>query len=213
MENKNSGISVNIQDTKYRIEGSTTYCDMTVKVNLNNFEEKYFIFTQPFIKKVLSEHLPVVMSIINYSYSDTEPVVAKYYITPGGDAKVLKFDRYYYKKVRRFSNEELVKVGDIIPVKQMVTACNECVEYDYCETFKVTGKAVCLSEDVFDEKIGRAISSWKATSKAVNRLAKLYSALMARTETMNNSLKQEYLGMLRLVANTNRVLESNKERY
>lgn len=60
MDNKDFSIfNVNIQDTKFRVEDNATYCDLIVKVNLNSFEQQFFQFTPKFVKKVISEHLPV----------------------------------------------------------------------------------------------------------------------------------------------------------
>lgn len=183
-ENKAPVLSVTIQDTKYRVEGNVTYCDMLVKVNLNSFENQFYHFTPDFVRKTISEHLPIVKSVVNYGYSDLYPVVAKYYILPGGPAKVLAFNKKYYRRYHGLDNSELLNVGDMIPVNKMPKVNCECVQYDYCQTFTVTGKAVCLPEDQFDEEKGKAIASQKALEKGAHRVNRLYSAILDRTQKM-----------------------------
>ena len=205
---KISALNVSIQDTTYRTEGNTTYCDMIIKVNLNNFENQFFSFTPTFVKKVISEHLPVVKTITNYCYSDLTPVVAKYYITPGGKAKVLAFDKNYYKKYRKIQPENLVNVGDMIPVKDIIKTSGECESYDYCQTFTVTGKAVCVPGDVYNEDKGMLISSAKATAKAAQRINRLYQAIRNRIEKMNTCINDEYTTSLNWLAQSNKVIEA-----
>ena len=205
---KISALNVSIQDTTYRTEGNTTYCDMIIKVNLNNFENQFFGFTPTFVKKVISEHLPVVKTITNYCYSDLTPVVAKYYITPGGKAKVLAFDKNYYKKYRKVQPENLVNVGDMIPVKDIIKTSGECESYDYCQTFTVTGKAVCVPGDEYNENKGMLISSAKATSKAAQRINRLYEAIRNRIEKMNTCINDEYTTSLNWLAQSNKVIET-----
>lgn len=191
-DKQTSILNVTIQDTKYRVEGNATYCDMVIKVNLNAFEQKFHQFTPNFVKKVIGEHLPVVKTILNYGYSDLEPVVAKYYMIPGGPAKVLAFNKKYYKRYHNFTNDQLVEVGDIIPVKEIVKACGECVQYDYCQTFVVTGKAICLPDDQFDDEKGKALASQKAIAKGAKRINRLYGAILGKTTKMVDEIQAQY---------------------
>lgn len=191
-ENKPFVLNVTIQDTKYRIEGNVTYCDMLVKVNLNSFENQFYHFTPDFVRKTISEHLPIVKSVINYGYSDLEPVVAKYYILPGGPAKVLAFNQKYYKRYHRLDNSELLEVGDFMPVNKLPKVNYECVQYDYCQTFTVTGKAICLPEDQFDEEKGKALASQKAIAKGAKRVNRLYAAILGKTTKMMNEIQTQY---------------------
>ncbi len=191
-ENKQSVLNVTIQNTKYRIDGNTIHCDMLVKVNLNSFENQFFHFTPDFVRKTISEHLPIVKSVINYGYSDLEPVVAKYYILPGGPAKVLAFNKKYYKRYHGFDDSQLLEVGDMIPIKDLPKVNYECVQYDYCQTFTVTGKAVCLPEDEFDEEKGKLIASQKAACKGAVRVNRLYAAILGKANKMMNEIQTEY---------------------
>lgn len=191
-ENKPSVLNATIQDTKYRIEGNATYCDMLVKVKLNSFENQFYHFTPDFVRRVISEHLPMVKSVINYGYSDLKPIVAKYYILPGGPVKVLAFDKRYYKRYHNLDNDKLLNVGDIITLNDMVKVNGECVQYDYCQTFTVTGKAVCLPEDQFDEEKGKAIASRKAIEKGAHRVNRLYAAILGKTQKMMDEIKNQY---------------------
>ena len=206
--NKISALNVSIQDTTYRTEGNTTYCDMIIKVNLNNFENQFFGFTPTFVKKVISEHLPVVKTVTNYCYSDLTPVVAKYYITPGGQAKVLAFDKNYYKKYRKVDSENLLNVGQMIPVKDIIKTCGECESYDYCQTFTVTGKAVCVPEDEYSADKGKLIASSKAAAKAAQRINRLYQAIRDRIEKMHTCINDEYATSLNWIDQSNKVIES-----
>lgn len=194
MNNKDFSIfNVNIQDTKFRVEGNATYCDLVVKVNLNSFEQQFFQFTPKFVKKVISEHLPVVRIIANYCYSDSNPVVAKYYITPGGNAKVMAFNKKYYKNFYGMTNDEVLNVGDEIPVKDIVRPyLNECDRYDYCQTFTVTGKAICHPDDEFNQNKGELIASYKATEKAANRVNRLYEAIWRKISNTLTATENDY---------------------
>lgn len=205
---KISALNVSIQDTTYRTDGNTTYCDMIIKVNLNNFENQFFGFTPTFVKKVISEHLPVVKTVTNYCYSDITPVVAKYYITPGGQAKVLVFDKNYYKKYRKVDNDSLLTVGQMIPVKDIIKTCGECESYDYCQTFTVTGKAVCVPDDEYNADKGKLIASSKATAKAAHRINRLYQAIRDRIEKMHNCINDEHTTSLNWIDQSNKVIES-----
>ena len=205
---KISALNVSIQDTTYRTDGNTTYCDMIIKVNLNNFENQFFGFTPTFVKKVISEHLPVVKTVTNYCYSDLHPVVAKYYITPGGKAKVLAFDTNYYKKYRKLGSEKLMNVGDMVPIKDIIKTCGECETYDYCQTFTVTGKAVCLPGDEYNKDQGMIIASSKATAKAAQRINRLYQAIRDRIEKMHTCINNEYTTSLNWIAQSNKVIEN-----
>lgn len=206
--NKISALNVSIQDTTYRTEGNTTYCDMIIKVNLNNFENQFFNFTPTFVKKVISEHLPVVKTVTNYCYSDINPVVAKYYITPGGSAKVLAFDKNYYKKYRKVANDNLLTIGQMVPIKDIIKTCGECETYDYCQTFTVTGKAVCVPGDEYSADKGKLIASSKATAKAAQRINRLYQAIRDRIEKMHTCINDEYTTSLNWIEQSNKVIES-----
>lgn len=191
-EKKPSVLNVTIQDTQFRIEGNTTYCDMLVKVNLKSFEEQFYHFTPTFVKKVIGEHLPIIKSVINYGYSELEPVVAKYYILPGGPVKVLAFNKKYYKQFYGFDETEVLNVGDIIPLKDMVKVGCECVQYDYCQTFTVTGKAVCLPEDEFNEDYGKHLASCKACEKITLRVKSLFKVINDKVIKMQEAVKDNY---------------------
>lgn len=173
-----------VLNTKLRTEDNTVYCDMTVKVNLRHYEEMFFQFNQSFIKNVIGAYLPIVCTVTNANYSMNEPVVAKYYILPGGTAKVLVFNRKYYKNVRGKDVDFLPQVGDIIPARTIIKPLGECIEYDYCETFKVTAKAVCAPEDTFVQSIGEELSSHRAALKAGSTICTLYGAIQARAQKM-----------------------------
>jgi len=181
---KKNFFDAKVLNTKFRTEDSTVYCDMTVKVNLRHYEEMFFQFNQSFIKNVIGTYLPIVCTVTNANYSMNEPVVAKYYILPGGTAKVLAFNRKYYKHVRGKDTEFLPQVGDIIPVRTIIKPLGECVEYDYCETFKVTAKAVCAPEDTFVQSIGEELSLHRAALKAGSTICTLYGAIQARAQKM-----------------------------
>jgi hypothetical protein len=185
-------LNVSIQNTNFRFEGNTTFCDLVVKVNLKNFEKQFYQFTPTFIKNVIGEYLPIVKSVVNYGYSDLKPVVAKYYITPGGPARVLSFDKKYYKLMRGLDDSCLFEPGDLIPVKNMVKVHNECVQYDYCQTFTVTGKAVCLPEDVFNEETGRNIAYKKAMDKGYSRMLHLFNTLSNKTKKMFEEIDKQH---------------------
>lgn len=191
-ETKQSVLNVTIQDTQFHTDGNATYCDMLVKVNLNSFENQFYHFTPTFVKKVIGEHLPIVKSVINYGYSELEPVVAKYYILPGGPVKVLAFNKKYYKRFHGFDESELLEVGDIISMKEMPKVSCKCVQYDYCQTFTVTGKAVCLPEDEFDIEKGKALASQKAVAKGAQRINRLYAAILGKTTKMMNEIQAQY---------------------
>ena len=208
---KISALNVSIQDTTYRTEGNTTYCDMIIKVNLNNFENQFFGFTPTFVKKVISEHLPVVKTVTNYGYSDLTPVVAKYYITPGGKAKVLAFDKNYYKKYRKVDSDNLLNVGDMVPIKDIIKTCGECESYDYCQTFTVTGKAVCVPDDEYNADKGKLIASSKATAKAAQRINRLYQAIRERIDKMHTCINDEYATTLSWINQSNGVIDSLKK--
>ena len=201
-------LTISVQDTKYRTEGRTTYCDMAVKVNLNSFENQFCQFTQTFIKKVIGEHLPLVETVIDHNYSDLKPVVAKYYLLPGGPAKVLAFDRKYYKHLRKFPEELLLNVGDIIPAKDIILRAGQCVEYDYCQTFTVTGKAVCVDGDTFDPKTGQMIALSKATAKASTRIHNLYKAIHQRCHLMADEIDTGLATAAKRVADVNKSVEN-----
>lgn len=194
MDNKDfSFFTINIQDTKFRVENNVTYCDMVLKVNLNSFEQQFFQFTPKFVKKVISEHLPVVRTITNYSYSDTNHVVAKYYITPGGNAKVMAFDKKYYKNYYGLTNDKLFNVGDEIPVKSIIKPrYHECDNYDYCQTFTVTGKAICLPEDEFTKSKGELIASSKAAMKGAVRINRLYECMWQKVTKTLKTVENDY---------------------
>lgn len=183
---KNEFFDAKVLNTKFRTEGNTVYCDMTVKVNLRHYEEMFFQFNQSFIKNVIGAYLPIVCTITNANYSMNEPVVAKYYILPGGTAKVLAFNRKYYKNVRGKAADFLPQVGDIIPARTIIKPHGECVEYDYCETFKVTAKAVCAPEDTFVQSIGEELSLHRAELKAASTIFMLYGAIQRRAQKMWN---------------------------
>ena len=205
---KISALNVSIQDTTYRIDGNTTYCDMVIKVNLNNFENQFFNFTPTFVKKVISEHLPVVKTVTNFCYSDITPVVAKYYITPGGQAKVLAFDKNYYRKYRQVEPNRFLEVGQMVPVKDIIKTYGECESYDYCQTFTVTGKAVCVPDDEYNMDKGKLIASSKATAKAAQRINRLYQAIRDRIGKMNTCINDEYTTSLNWIDQSNKVIES-----
>ena len=208
MDKKDSSIlNVTIQDTKYRVDGNAVYCDMIVKVNLDSFEQQYFQFTPKFVKKVIGEHLPIVKSITNYCYSDVHPLVAKYYIVPGGGAKVLAFDKNYYKKCRKLDNEKLLNVGDVIPVKQIIKTDCECETYDYCQTFTITGKAVCLPEDEFNLEKGKFLASCKAAEKVSKRVSRLYHAIWNRAGAAFKAVETEYKNSLTWIDNSSKIIK------
>lgn len=183
-------LSTSIADTRFRGEGKNMFCDLTVKVNLSNFEEQYLIFTPAFIAKVIGEHLPTVRTILNYEYSYDEPIVAQYYIQPGCAAKVLKFNRDYYENFHKVSDKYLANQGDTVSVKNMVKVKgDECVTCNYCQTFTVTGKATCHADDIFGDETGRNIAEARAIIKATNRINGLYGAIMNRVDKMHKSLE------------------------
>lgn len=217
--NKHFELSIDVINTRHRKEDNTTYCDMSFKINLNEFERMTHTFNESFIKNEISEFLPIVKTIYNYSYSDTNPVIAKFYILPSGTAKVLEFNTQYYKKYRKFDNEHLLSVDQIIPVKQILNAVNKYGEmnvYNYCPTFKVTGKAVCAPEDVYDSKIGEVLSEEKAMIKASTRINKLFKVIAKKTLNMYGTLEgaishtDEYnTRITNLINDTNKLSQEN----
>lgn len=181
---KKNFFDAKVLNTKFRTEDNTVYCDMTVKVNLRHYEEMFFQFNQSFIKNVIGTYLPIVCTVTNANYSMNEPVVAKYYILPGGTAKVLAFNRKYYRHVRGKDTDFLPQVGDIIPARTIIKPLGECVEYDYCETFKVTAKAACAPEDTFVQSIGEKMSLYRAELKAASTIDMLYRTVKERAKKM-----------------------------
>lgn len=191
-KHKPFNLDIDVINTKHRQENNTTYCDMAFKLNLNEFENNYFTFSESFIKNKISEFLPIIKTIYNYSYSDFNPIVAKFYILPTGTAKVLVFDSQYYKKYRKFDNEHLLSVGQIIPAKKVLNAVNkygEINEYNYCSTFKTTGKAVCMANDQYNQLFGEALSQQKAMLKASIRINKLFKVISNKAEQMYKTLE------------------------
>lgn len=194
-------LNTKIQDTKYSVEGNIVHCELTLKINLKNFEEKFFGFTQSFIKNDIGKYLPILKTVCNYNHSDENPVVARYYIMPDGTAKVLAYNRQYYKRLQKlhiYNMKKLAMVGDIIPAKYTAPALGETEYYDYCTTFRVTGKATCHPNDKFNEKIGKILAYGKAISKAINHVERLYETIWIRVGCMSDTIKTQYNNLLNL---------------
>ena len=202
-------LNVKVNDTVYSTDGNSIKCEMAVSVNLNNFEQQFFTFTPAFVKKVIGKHLPIIKTVINHNMEN--PVVAKYYILPGGPVKVLEFNRDYYKRYRGFKREELLNIGQEIPINKVPKSSGECEMFDYCESFMVTGKAICHPDDTFNLEKGKVVAQAKAIVKASARLELLFNEILDRANKMITETNQ---GMGRFNAwaeSANNILTSMKE--
>lgn len=194
--------NLTIKNEQYCIEGNKVTCTLVCKANIKELEHQSFHFTDGFIHKVISQHLPVV-KIIRRNCDEIMPygmdVVAKYYLVPGQDAKVLYFDNNYFNEVRNRDNSDYknrkvfnYNPGDMIPVGEVSGAScgmNEMSEYQYCDTFIVTGVAVCDSNDTFNEEIGKTLALSKAMLKANEKIGSIYFQVFNRANALCDLLK------------------------
>ena len=96
----------------------------------------------------------------------------------------------------------------MVPIKNIIKTCGECESYDYCQTFTVTGKAVCVPEDEYSVAKGKLIASSKAAAKAAQRITRLYQAIRDRIEKMHTCINDEYSTILNCIDQSNKVIES-----
>lgn len=184
-----------IKNEQYSIEGNKVTCTLVCKANIKEIERQTFQFTDGFIHKIISQYLPVV-KIIRRNCDEIVPygsdIVAKYYLVPGQDAKILYIDNEYFKEVRNIKNDLKYKTGDIIPISKVSdasSAMNETSEYYYCDTFIATGVAICNPNDTFNKEIGKSLALSKAMLRANEKIGTIYFQIFNRANELSELLK------------------------
>lgn len=211
-ERQNISSYMTIKNEKYDIdaENRTVTCTIACKINLNELERQFMSMNKPFIKNVIGNYLPIIKAIYNYNYSDS-PVV-KYYIVPGEDVKVLDIDNEYFEEYKNTDVNHYM--GEYINRKDVLNACysdGEVTYFEYCETFKTTGRAVCDEHDEFDETIGKSIALNKATRTACLRVIGLYSKINEFIGIMQNDVRKGIDTFADTVFNINEFIDKFKE--
>lgn len=196
-----------IIDAKFKKSKSSTgndkfTCEMRVKSNFKEFEKKFMVFNETFIRKRVIKYLPVVHTVFTFvreehaegvaplpetmatAYVNGErgyyQLVAKYYLEPNKKARVMYFDNEYYRghiasnKLDDIEEDQMVDVKLLPGIdKRLAKDGYEKETWEYCDCFTVRGSACCHPDDGFDKGKGRRIAMLRAMRKAASRVMNL----------------------------------------
>ena len=198
-------------------------CEMRVKTNFKEFENKFMTFNETFVRKRVIKYLPVVHTVFTFireehaegvaplpetmatAYINGErgyyQLVGKYYLEPNRKARVIYFDNEYYRdhiarhKLDNIEEDQMVDVK-LLPHTnaRLLEDGYELEVWEYCDCFTVTGSASCHPDDSFDDSKGRKIAMLRAMRKAVNRVMGL---ILELDNLVNNEENDMYYTIIR----------------